>query len=145
MCFVYVFLLRIRRPPKSTPTNTLLPYTTLFRSDTESYSGLADRIDRQTWQMLKGVALSTLLGVGTELGWGSSESDLVRAIRESAQQNGARAGDQLVANSLDVQPTLTVRPGWALRVGVHQDLVLRPWLGGTNCWASWIGRGWGTE
>lgn len=96
-------------------------------SDTEGYAGLSDRIDRHTWQLLKGVALSTLLGVGTELGWGSSESDLVRAVRESAQQNGARAGDQLVVRNLDVQPTLKVRPGWPLRIVVHQDLVLRPW------------------
>lgn len=96
-------------------------------SDTEGYAGLSDRIDRHTWQLLKGVALSTLLGVGTELGWGSSESDLVRAIRESAQQTGARAGDQLVARSLDVQPTLKVRPGWPLRIVVHKDLVLKPW------------------
>lgn len=96
-------------------------------TDTQGYAGLSDRIDRHTWQLLKGVALSTLLGMGTELGWGSRESDLVRAIRESAQQNGARAGDQLVARNLDVQPTLRVRPGWPLRIVVHKDLVLRPW------------------
>ncbi len=99
-------------------------------SDAEGYAGLSDRIDRHSWQLLKGVALSTFLGVGTELGWGSTESDLVRAIRESAQQNGARAGDQLVAKGLDVQPTLKVRPGWPLRVVVHKDMVLRPWRGG---------------
>ncbi len=101
-------------------------------SDTAGYAGLSDRIDRHTWQLLKGVALSTLLGVGTELGWGSSESDLVRAVRESAQQNGARAGDQLVARNLDVQPTLKVRPGWPLRIVVHKDIVLRPWRGGES-------------
>lgn len=96
-------------------------------SDTAGYAGLADRIDRHTWQLLKGVALSTLLGVGTELGAGSGESDLVRAIRESTQQAGARAGDQLVARNLDIQPTLRVRPGWPLRIVVHKDLVLKPW------------------
>src|SRR3546814_17653921 len=31
MCFFFFFL-RIRRPPRSTRTDTLLPYTTLFRS-----------------------------------------------------------------------------------------------------------------
>src|SRR3546814_12237938 len=31
-CFVFFFLM-IRRPPRSTRTDTLLPYTTLFRSD----------------------------------------------------------------------------------------------------------------
>lgn len=96
-------------------------------TDAEGYAGLADRVDRHGWRLLKGVALSTLLGVGSELSFGSSESDLVRALRESAQQNGARAGDQLVARNLAIQPTLRVRPGWPLRVVVHSDIILRPW------------------
>lgn len=102
-------------------------------TDTQGYAGLSDRIDRHTWQLLKGVALSTLLGVGTELSFGSTESDLVRAIRESAQQSGARAGDQLVTRNLNIQPTLRVRPGWPLRVVVHKDIVVgRPWGGGNG-------------
>src|SRR3546814_11575607 len=32
MCFVFVFFLMIPRPPRSTRTDTLFPYTTLFRS-----------------------------------------------------------------------------------------------------------------
>lgn len=96
-------------------------------TDAGGHAGLADRVDRHGWQLLKGVALSTLLGVGSELSFGSSESDLVRALRESAQQNGARAGDQLVARNLEIQPTLRVRPGWPLRVVVHSDIILRPW------------------
>ena len=100
-------------------------------TDVQGYAGLSDRIDRHSWQLLKGVALSTLLGVGTELSFGSSESDLVRAIRESAQQSGARAGDQLVTHNLNIQPTLRVRPGWPLRIVVHKDITLsRPWGSG---------------
>src|SRR3546814_14811818 len=32
MCLVLVFFLMIRRPPRATRTDTLFPYTTLFRS-----------------------------------------------------------------------------------------------------------------
>src|SRR3546814_12150492 len=32
MLFIFVFFLMIRRPPRSTRTDTLCPYTTLFRS-----------------------------------------------------------------------------------------------------------------
>src|SRR3546814_11172614 len=41
--FVYVdfFFLRIRRPPRSTRTDTLFPYTTLFRSGGERRRRLA--------------------------------------------------------------------------------------------------------
>lgn len=99
-------------------------------TDTAGYAGLADKVDVHTWQLLKGVALSTLLGVGTELSFGSSESDLVRAIRESAQQSGSRVGDQLVTRNLNIQPTIRVRPGWPLRIAVHKDILLRPWRAG---------------
>jgi len=98
-------------------------------SDPAGYAGVEDEVDFHTWRLLKGIALSTLLGVGTELSLGGSESDLVRAVRESAQQDAARAGDRITQRNLDVQPTLTVRPGWPLRAIVHQDLVLRPWRG----------------
>src|SRR3546814_15624173 len=32
VCWLFVFFLMIRRPPRSTRTDTLFPYTTLFRS-----------------------------------------------------------------------------------------------------------------
>lgn len=96
-------------------------------SDAAGYAGLADKVDFHSWALLKGVGLATLLGVGTELGFGSDESELVRAMRESAQTNGARAGDRIVERNLDIPPTIRVRPGWPLRVIVHRDLVLAPW------------------
>ena len=96
-------------------------------TDVSGYAGLKDGVDSHTWQLLKGIALSTLLGVGTQLSLGSSESDLVRAIRESAQQNAANAGNQITSRNLDVQPTLTVRPGWPVRAILSKDLVLQPW------------------
>lgn len=96
-------------------------------TDVSGYAGLRDGVDSHTWQLLKGIALSTLLGVGTQLSLGSSESDLVRALRESAQQNAANAGNQITSRNLDVQPTLTVRPGWPVRAILNKDLVLQPW------------------
>lgn len=98
-------------------------------TDVSGYAGLRDGVDSHTWQLLKGIALSTLLGVGTQLSFGSSESDLVRAVRESTQQNAANAGNQITGRNLDIQPTLTVRPGWPVRAILNKDLVLQPWRG----------------
>jgi type IV secretion system protein VirB10 len=98
-------------------------------TDAAGYAGVEDRVDFHTWRLLKGIAMSTLLGVGTELSLGAGEGDLVRAVRESAQQNAARAGDQITQRNLDVQPTLRVRPGWPVRAIVNQDIVLQPWRG----------------
>lgn len=109
------------------PDGSSIEIDNLPATDAAGYSGLEDKVDYHTWQLLKGIALSTLLGVGTELSLGSNESDLVRAIRESAQENTSRAGERIVEKNLNIQPTITVRPGWPLRVIVHKDLVLRPW------------------
>lgn len=98
-------------------------------TDAAGYSGVTDGVDSHTWQLLKGIGMSTLLGVGTQLSLGGSENDLVRALRESAQQNAAHAGDQITSRNLDIQPTVTVRPGWPVRALVNKDLVLQPWRG----------------
>src|SRR3546814_21005058 len=52
MIFIYLFLfffLMLRRPPRSTRTDTLFPYTTLFRSARDWYSrrwdSLLDRVE----------------------------------------------------------------------------------------------------
>jgi len=111
------------------PDGSSIQIDNLPATDAAGYSGLEDRVDFHTWRLLKGVALSTLLGVGTELSIGDNESDLVRALRQSTQQSANQAGQQIVSKNLNIQPTITVRPGWPLRVIVHKDLVLRPWGG----------------
>ena len=96
-------------------------------TDPSGYAGLADKVDFHTWTLLKGVVLSTLLGVGSELQF-TGESDLVQAVRQSTQQSVSRAGDQLTSRNLQVQPTITIRPGAPVRLLVHHDLILKPWM-----------------
>lgn len=95
-------------------------------TDMSGYAGLEDQVDAHTWQVIKGAAISTLLGVGSELTF-TAESDLVQAIRQSTQQSISRAGDQLVSRSLQIQPTITIRPGAPVRLVVQRDLILAPW------------------
>ena len=113
---------RIIRPDGSSIVIDNLPAT-----DTGGYAGLADAVDLHTWKLLKGVGLATVLGVGSSLafGSGSGDSDIIRALREATGQTTNRAGQRLIERELNVQPTLTVRPGWPLRVIVHKDIVFR--------------------
>ncbi len=113
---------RLIRPDGSSIVIDNLPAT-----DEGGYAGLEDKVDYHSWQLLKGIALATLLGVGTELSVGDEEGDLIAALRQSAQENTNRAGQSFVERQLDVQPTLTVRPGWPLRIIVQKDLVLEPY------------------
>lgn len=98
-------------------------------TDASGYSGVTDSVDSHTWQLLKGIGMATLLGVANQLSFGGSGGDLVRAVRESAQENAPRAGDQVTSRNLSVQPTIKVRPGWPIRALVNKDLELPPWRG----------------
>jgi type IV secretory pathway VirB10-like protein len=109
------------------PNGNSIVIENLPATDVAGYAGLEDEVDFHTWQLLKGIGLATLLGVGTQLSLGNNEGDLVKALRESTQQTTNRAGQRLVERELDVQPTITVRPGWPLRVIVSKDLVLKPY------------------
>jgi type IV secretion system protein VirB10 len=107
------------------PDGTSVVIDNLPATDTGGYAGLADQVDLHTWKLLKGVALATILGVGSELAFGSSDSDLIKALQQSTQSTTNRAGQRLVERYLNVQPTITVRPGWPLRVIVHKDIILK--------------------
>jgi type IV secretion system protein TrbI len=112
------------------PDGSSILIDNLPATDSSGYAGLEDQVDQHTWKMLKGVALATVLGVGSQLAVGTSstgDSDLVKALQQSVASTTNRAGQRLVERNLNVQPTITVRPGWPLRVIVHKDLVLRPY------------------
>jgi type IV secretion system protein VirB10 len=109
------------------PNGNSIVIENLPATDVAGYAGLEDEVDFHTWQLLKGIGLATLIGVGTQLSFGNDESDLVKSLRESIQQTTNRAGQRLVERELDVQPTIAVRPGWLLRVIVSKDLVLKPY------------------
>ena len=111
------------------PDGSSIEIDNLPATDTAGYAGLEDKVDFHTWRLIKGIALATLLGVGTELSLGEDESQLIQAIRESTQQNVNRAAQRITEKNLNIQPTITVRPGWPLRVIVQKDLVLLPYKG----------------
>jgi len=111
------------------PDGSSIVIDNLPATDTAGYSGLADDVDYHTWRLLEGVGLSTLLGTGSQIAFGNQQSDVVQAIRESTQDSVNQAGQRITERNLNIQPTITIRPGWPIRVVVHKDLVLRPYRG----------------
>ncbi len=94
-------------------------------ADAAGFAGLQDRVNQHWGNLLKAAAISTLLGVGTELG-ADEDDDLTRALRRGSQDTINQTGQQIVRRQLNVQPTLTIRPGHPLRVVLTRDLVLEP-------------------
>jgi len=74
--------------------------------------------------------LATLIGINTELASPNRSGDsgsIIIATRDSAQDTINQIGQQLTRRNLNQQPTLTIRPGYPVRVIVNRDLVLRPY------------------
>src|SRR6202023_2433588 len=101
-------------------------------ADAAGYSGVEDEVDNHWAELFKAALLSTILGVGAQLGSGAdsgSNTDIIQALRLSAANSLNQTGQQLVQRNLNIQPTLTIRSGFPVRVIVNRDLVLEPYKG----------------
>jgi len=102
-------------------------------ADAAGYSGLEDEVDNHWKQLLGAAGLSTLLAIGTEVNSGvdvnNTNTAIVQALRRGAGDSLNQTGQQLIRRNLNIQPTLTIRPGFPVRVIVNRDLVLEPYRG----------------
>ncbi len=110
------------------PDGTSIRIENLPGVDGRGNAGLKDRVDNHSLRIFSAAALSSLITIGAELAEGDDES-IARALRDAAQDGASRVGNEVVRRQLNVQPTLTVRPGWRLRILVHQDIILQPYKG----------------
>ena len=97
-------------------------------ADSAGYAGLEDDVDYHWGNLAKAAAISTLLGIASELVLNSNNS-IVQALRTGAENTVNQTGQTLVSRQLNVQPTLTIRPGFPVRVVVNRDLVFAPYKG----------------
>jgi type IV secretion system protein TrbI len=101
-------------------------------ADAAGNSGLEDEVDNHWGALFKAALLSTFLGVGSELGAGSdtgNNRDIVQALRLGSSDSLNQTGQKIVQRNLNIQPTLTIRPGFPVSVMVNRDLQLEPYRG----------------
>ncbi|MFW6683114.1 TrbI/VirB10 family protein [Komagataeibacter intermedius] len=119
---------------------TQVIWTRLIRPDGESIvldripgadaigqTGLKDLVDQHWGQLFRAALVTTMLSVGSEAGTSWGENNLLQAIRSGASNGFSMVGNRLIDRSMDVQPTLTDRPGLPFTLIVNRDLVLKPW------------------
>src|SRR3546814_21019017 len=86
-----LFFLMLRRPQRSTRTDTLLPYTTLFRSD-----------DRGRWQVYDGLS-------GTPRPFRSRTQDVHNVAAKKTVKKAAKAAKKVKAANV-AKPTKPAKP-----------------------------------
>ncbi|MCK4141927.1 TrbI/VirB10 family protein [Ralstonia pseudosolanacearum] len=112
------------------PDTSSLTLDNLAGTDPAGYAGLEDGVDWHWDRIFAGAALTTLLGVGAELAAPENRQNGDRVIvagRDSLQDSVNQVGQEMTRRNLNIQPTLTERPGLPVRIIVNRDLVLRPY------------------
>ena len=112
------------------PDTSSLTLDNLVGTDPAGYAGLEDGVDWHWDRILAGAALTTLLGIGAELAAPENRQDGDRVIiagRDGLQDSVNQVGQEMTRRNMNIQPTLTSRPGLPVRVIANRDLVLRPY------------------
>lgn len=112
------------------PDGVPLTLTDAVTADGAGHVGLADRVDYHPGQLAKGVGLSTILALADTRSEGGD--DLSQALREAAGRTFNQAGQRIVQQAVDMPPTITVRPGWPVRIILVKGLALPVEKGGAS-------------
>ena len=104
-------------------------------TDQIGQSGLADQVDYHLDKLVEATVLSTALAYAGNLARdphstnGNGAGDV---IGDTVAQQADRVGEKFIDRELDVQPTITIRSGWPLRVLVNKDMILEPYQPAAN-------------
>ena len=112
------------------PNGSSIHLETMVGTDKAGYAGLADQVDHHLGRLIGAVVLSSVISAGANLATDSAqENGFVDDLGDSAAQQAATIGGQIVDRQLDVQPTITIRPGFKLNILVNKDMILEPYEG----------------
>jgi len=114
------------------PNGESLVLEKLPGGDAIGQSGLSDEVNNHWAQLFRAALVTTLLSVGSEAGTSWNENNLMQAIRSGVSNGFSMVGNRLIDRSLNVQPTLTDRPGLPFTIILSRDLLLKPYQNGGN-------------
>ena len=98
--------------------------------DLEGYAGVSDKVDNHWLRLAGGIVLSSVLAVSATMSQGDIEGEHAtgqQKMAASVGENLNNVGQQITEKNLNIQPTLTVRPGFSVNVLVNKDMILTPY------------------
>ena len=95
-------------------------------TDQEGQSGLHDKVNYHFKKLAEAAALSTAIAYGGNLAINpNSTSTNQDVVGNTISQESSQIGQRIISRQLDVQPTITIRPGWPFRVLANKDMIFR--------------------
>lgn len=119
------------------PDGSTVPIDNMPGADPAGLAGFRDRVNNHYLRTFAGATMLSVISAGAQLSqpdraaYGEDGRRLTAEEQLAADlgRQWAEVGEQLVTRNLDVQPSLTIRPGYRFRVVVTRDLVIPPWRG----------------
>ena len=114
------------------PNGDSIPLQCMPAADLAGAAGLTDDVNEHWWRILKGAAIASLLAATAQgVAGNQGSTGYSPSVPQMWAQNGSasvsQVGQSITKRNLDIQPTITVRPGWSLNVIVTKDMVLSPY------------------
>lgn len=100
-------------------------------ADLKGQAGLTDEVDQHWDRLMAAVGLSTVLSLGAQAAAGDPtgyQPNLAQSAARNAAGQINQAGQGIVQRQLNLQPTITVRPGFGVNVIVTKDMILEPYI-----------------
>jgi type IV secretion system protein VirB10 len=99
-------------------------------ADLAGAAGLTDSVDEHWVRLIAGAGISSLLAASVTAAAGNQTGfapTVPQLWATNAAQSVNQSGQQIVRRDLQVQPTITVRPGYSVNVIVNKDIALPPY------------------
>ena len=98
--------------------------------DLEGAAGLTDEVNEHWWRIMKGAAVASLLAA-TATGIAGNTQGFNPTVPQMFARNAAgevnQVGQQITRRNINIQPTITVRPGYSVNVMVTKDMIIPPY------------------
>ncbi len=110
------------------PNGSTLQLGGMAGTDAEGYGGFSDKVNRHLLRTFGSAALVAIIGTGIDLSMPagstlSSQETASDAARRNFAESFGRVAEQTISKSLNVQPTIEIRPGYKFNVLVDQDII----------------------
>ena len=117
------------------PNGSTLQIGGMAGADSKGYSGFADKVNNHYLRTFGSAALVALIGTGIDMAFPESSTLATQdtasdAARRNFAETFGRVAEQTITKTLNVQPTIRIRPGYKFNVLVDQDIVFPGHYGG---------------
>ena len=93
--------------------------------DVAGYAGFRDKVNHHYFRIYGNALLLSLVGAGYELLKDENDTNNAQeVVADAVGQQLAQVASEMIRKNLNIQPTITIRPGYKFNVLVMKDMIL---------------------